>query len=184
MRLVTRMVLTLAAGLGLAAAAAAQEMPPLPKPGPEHELLKMDAGTWDAVVEIKGADGMTMTSKGVETSTMGCGGLCLISQFEAEMMPGMAFQGHGLTTYDTSKKKYVGTWMDSMSTGLSHSESTYDPATRRATGMMEGPDMTGTVTKSKTVVEYPDADHRVMTMYSLVGGKEVETMKITYTRRK
>ena len=25
--------------------------PPMPKPGPEHELFKQDAGTWDATVE-------------------------------------------------------------------------------------------------------------------------------------
>jgi hypothetical protein len=30
----------------------AQEMPPPPKPGPEHEVFKLDEGTWDAAVEM------------------------------------------------------------------------------------------------------------------------------------
>jgi hypothetical protein len=39
-------------------------MPPLPKPGPEHQLLKMEEGTWDATVEvIPGPDAPPMTSK-------------------------------------------------------------------------------------------------------------------------
>ena len=29
-----------------AAKASAETMPPMPKPGPEHELLKNDVGTW------------------------------------------------------------------------------------------------------------------------------------------
>ena len=53
-----------------AAAAAAQEMPPLPKPGPEHEVLKNDAGTWDAKIEMQ-TPGGPMTSTGVETSRVG-----------------------------------------------------------------------------------------------------------------
>ena len=31
---------------GVPCAALAQDMPPMPKPGPEHQLLKEDEGTW------------------------------------------------------------------------------------------------------------------------------------------
>ena len=94
-------------GLTVPALAAAQDgPPPMPKPGPEHALFKMDAGTWDATVEVTMAPGAKPeTSKGVEVNTIGCGGLCLITDFKAEMM-GMAFLGHGTTTWDVVKKKY------------------------------------------------------------------------------
>jgi hypothetical protein len=163
----------------------AQQMPPMPKPGPEHAVLKMDEGTWDAVVEITPAPGAPVQkSKGVEVNTVGCGGLCLITDFKGDMM-GSPFQGHGVATWDPAKKKYVGTWTDSMSTGLAMGESTYDPATKKWTGWMEGPDMTGKVTKSRSVVEWRGATTRVFTMYSAgPDGKEMEGMKITYTRRK
>lgn len=161
-------------------------MPPMPKPGPEHEILKLDAGTWDASVEIVPAPGAPpMTSKGVEVSTIGCGGMCLITDFKGELMPGVAFQGHGVMTWDAAKKKYTGTWTDSMSSGLASSSGTYDPATKKATGSMEGPGMTGEIVKSRTVVEYKGTDSRVMTAFTPgPDGKEMQSLRITYTRRK
>ena len=162
----------------------AQDMPPLPKPGPEHELLKHDEGTWDASVEMLMPGAPPMTSKGVETNTIGCGGLCLITDFKGEMMPGLMFHGHGTTTYDPAKKKYVGSWTDSMSSGLMIAETTYDAAAKRATGWMEGPDQTGKVTKMKAVTEYKDAGTRVFSMYGpSPDGKEAVTMRITYKKR-
>ena len=72
-----------------------------------------------------------------------------------------------------------------MSTGLAISEGTFDPATKKIIGTMSARDMTGAMAKSRTVSESPDADHRVMTMFaSLPDGKEMQTMRISYTRRK
>src|SRR5687767_13529697 len=116
------------------AAVSAQQGPPMPKPGPEHALLKMDVGTWDAVIEMVPGPGAPATkSKGVETNRIGCGGLCLIGDFKADVM-GMPFEGHGVTTWDPAKKKYVGSWTDSMSKGLAIGESTYDPQTKKWEG--------------------------------------------------
>jgi hypothetical protein len=179
----TRATLALAAGaLILSSPAVAQDMP-MPKPGPEHKLFDMDAGTWDATVETFMPGAAPMTSKGTETNTIGCGGLCLISDFKS-LMGGAPFHGHGTSAWDPAKKKYVGTWTDSMSAGISVSEMTYDPATKTATGWQEGPDMTGKVVKSKGVVQYKDANNRVFTMYTTgPDGKEVPSMKISYTKK-
>ena len=157
----------------------------MPKPGPEHDVLKMDVGTWDAVVEFVMAPGAPpMTSKGVEVNTLGCGGMCLISDFKGEAA-GAPFEGHGVMTWDMGKKKYTGSWTDSMSTGLSIMESAYDPAAKKWTGSMEGPDMTGKVMKTRNVVDVKDANNRVMTAYAPgPDGKEMQVLKITYTRRK
>jgi hypothetical protein len=172
--------------LVLAVAARGQE-PQIPKPGPEHQLLKMDEGTWDAVIEFVPAPGAPVTtSKGVETDRMGCGGLCLITEFKGEMMPGMSFEGHGVATWDVAKKKYVGSWTDSMSQGLGLSETTWDPAAKRMSGWMQGPDMTGKPVKMTTVVDYKDAGNTRVFTLSGPGpdGKDAQMMKITYTRRK
>ena len=179
--------LTLLATFAAAPALRAQPPaePPMPKPGPEQELFKQDAGTWDATVESWMAPGAPpMTSKGVETNVVACGGLCLVSDFKADF-GGMPFDGHGTSAYDSIKKKYVGSWTDSMSTGLMIGESTYDPAKKVVTGYMEGPDMTGKVVKSKSVVEYKADGSRVFTMYNRTpDGKEVAGMRITYVKRK
>jgi hypothetical protein len=174
--------LVLAALIAPAVPALAQDMPPVPKPGPEHQLLKDDEGTWAASLEIFAPGAPAMTSQGTEVNRIGCGGLCLISDFSSDMM-GMAFEGHGMTVYDAAKKKYIGSWSDSMSTGLLLGESTYDPASKTVTGWMEGPDMTGKVTKSKSVVEYK-AGGRVMSMYTIgPDGKEALMMRITYAKK-
>jgi len=180
----TLSIVVCCAVLGLAVAATAQDMPPLPKPGPAHAVFKDVAGTWDARVETFMGPGEPAVSTGVEVNKVGCGGLCLISNFEGSFM-GTTFEGHGTDTWDPAKKKYVGSWTDSMSTGLSVSESTYDPATRTMTGWMEGPDMTGNVVKMKSISTLKDADTRVMEMHNVgPDGKEVLGMRITYTRQK
>jgi len=166
--------------LALAVPALAQ-MPPMPQPGPEHELLKKDVGTWDATVEMFMAPGAPPSvSKGTETLTM-MGGFWLLSEFKAEMM-GQPFEGRGTTGYDPGRKKYVGTWVDSMTPGYYTVEGTYDAARKMLTEVMEGPDPSGAVAKTKATTEWTGADGRVFTMYA-PDGKTV-AMRITYKRRK
>jgi hypothetical protein len=177
---------TLLVSVMISTSAAAQGMPQPPTPGPEQQILKMDEGTWDAVVEITpGPGAAAITSKGVETVTVACSGLCLISEFKGDLMPGTTFEGHGMTAYDTNKKKYVGSWTDSMSSGISTSEATYDAGTKKMTAWMEGVDPAGNPSKTKSVSEFTDADHRTMTMFvTAPDGKEMQTLKISYARRK
>ena len=104
--------------LSLSVPALAQ-MPPMPTPGPEHEMLRKDVGTWDATVEMFMAPGAPPeVSKGTETVTM-MGGFWQITEFKSEMM-GQPFEGRGATGYDPAKKKYVGTWVDTMTPGYLH----------------------------------------------------------------
>lgn len=169
---------------GLVVAPTVRAQAPPPQPGPEHKLLQDEAGTWDAVVEMAMPDGTKSTSKGVQVDTVGCGGMCLVTDFKSDMM-GMPFTGHGMTTWDPYKKKYVGSWSDSMSSGLALTEGTYDAAAKSTTSWMEARDMNGNLGKMRSVVEYPDADHKTMTAF-MPGpdGKEMPGMKISYTRRK
>jgi hypothetical protein len=184
MNILKSATITVLLAFGIATMAAGQQPPPMPTPGPEHEVLKREVGTWDAVVELTPGQGAPPTkSTGVEVNTMGCGGLCLITDLKADMM-GVAFEGHGIGTWDAAKKKYVGTWMDSMSTGIAVTEGTYDAAARRFTGSVEGPDATGKVTRSRTVSEWRDEKTRVFTMHVTGSdGKDAEVLRITYTKR-
>jgi hypothetical protein len=163
------------------AAATGEQTPPMPKPGPEHEVLKKSVGTWDATVEMCDPTGAPVsTSKGVETNALSLGGLWLVSDFRGEMM-GQPFQGHGVSGYDPVKKKYVGTWVDSMSVGLATMEGTWDPKTNTMTEWMEGPDPSGKVSKMKAVSEWKDDSTRVFSMYE--EGKDKPSMRITYKKK-
>jgi hypothetical protein len=165
----------------LALAAPALAQPPMPQPGPEHEMLKKDVGTWDATVEMFMEPGAPpSSSKGTETVTM-MGGFWQVSEFKAEMM-GQPFEGRGAAGYDPAKKKYVGTWIDTMTPAYYTMEATYDAATKTMTSTMEGPDPSGQVTKTKATTEWKDPDTRVFTMYGPDG--KSAGMRITYKRRK
>lgn len=167
-----------------ALAVLAQEGPPMPKPGPEHEMLKKDVGVWDATVESFMAPGAPTISAGTETNTF-IGGFWLVSHFKSEMM-GQPFEGLGTTGYDPAKKKYVGTWVDSWTPGLSTVEATYDDGAKTLTGWMAGPGPDGAASKLRETTVWKSPDLRVFTLYGPKGpdGKEPTMLKITYKRRK
>lgn len=175
--------LALVCAAGLAQEKKAGPQPEMPKPGLEHKLLADDVGTWDAVVEMRMAPGAPPeTSKGIEKVSM-LGGFWQVTDFESTMM-GQPFKGHGLAGFDPAKKKYVWTWVDSMSSGLSIGEGTYDAQTKTLTGTMEGPGPDGKPMKLKETIVWKDGG-RVFTMAAPgPDGKDFTMMRIVYTRRK
>jgi hypothetical protein len=158
----------------------------MPKPGPEHRRLARDEGTWDASVAFyPPGGGDPQTSKGVETNTM-LGGLWLLSDFRGEF-GGQPFQGRGQTGYDPKKGKYVGTWVDTMSTRVMTMEGTYDESAGTMTMLSNGEDpATGKPTKEKFVSRYKPDGTRVFTASVKAEGASdfVKMMEITYTKRK
>lgn len=177
--LVVSMVLSAALLCNVAAAQ-------MPGPTAEHELLKEAIGTWDATMKLYQAPGEEPTvTKATETVELGPGGLWVLSKFECEMM-GMPFVGHGVNGYDPVRKKYVGTWVDSMSPSMMISEGEYDPATKTATSFAEGRDpVSGEMIKYKQISRTIDADTRVFEMHRPEkDGTYVKMMEIEYTRKK
>ena len=179
-RTTTRLLMSLA--LSIVPALAAAQMP-MPTPGPEHAVLKEDVGTWDASLEMvmPGAPAMP-PSKGVETNVLSCNGLCLVTDFKGELMGG-PFQGHGVSTWDAAKKKYIGSWSDSMTPGLAVTESTWDPVKKTMNGTMDTPDGSGGSVKLRSTVDYPAGKRVVSIFMPGPDGKEMQTMRITYTKR-
>jgi hypothetical protein len=161
--------------------ALAQESPPVPQPGPEHARLKTLEGTWDAKMIMPGS---TETIPAVATYKSECGGLWLASDFRCDS-PAFKFHGKGLDGYDTAKKKYVGVWVDSMSTGFLTMEGTHDEKTKTSTMIGQGPNEQGKLVKMKNVTKMIDDDHHTFQMY-MIGddGKETLAFTIEYTRRK
>lgn len=163
----------------------AQEMAP-PKPGKEHDLFKQLEGEWDCTSKFFGAPGQEpMVSKAKESARRIAGGLFLVYDVEGEMM-GAKFVGHGTMGYDVHKKKYTGSWVDSMATGVYLVEGTYDDQTKIFTEIMEGADpATGQPMKMKMTHELKDQDSRVLKFFmNGPDGKEVQTGTIEYRRRK
>jgi hypothetical protein len=180
---VKRRVITAGAVLGLflAVAAATQASDPAASTSPQAAHFKKAVGTWDATVNSMG-----QTSKGTETIRVMGDGMWLLSDFESEMA-GAPFQGHGITGYDATQKKYTGVWIDTMSPMPMHMEGTLDASGKvlTMTGDMPDPENAGKTIKATMVETWTDSNSRVFTM-NIPGpnGKPMEMMKIEYKRRK
>ena len=155
-----------------------------PGPTPEHKILQKDVGTWDAIVKVWPQPGAEpMESRGTETNEL-LGGMWIVSKFEGKM-DDMPFSGTGVFGYDPAEKKYVGTWVDSMSPSLSIVKGDYDSATKTmtTTGDMRDP-ASGAVTTTKQISRYLDDDTRVFEMQVPgEGGTYWKMMEIQYKRR-
>lgn len=158
---------------------------PIAKPGPEHEVLKDDVGVWEAEVKtfMPGSD-EPMVSKGQETNRL-LGGLWLVSDFRGEF-GGQAFRGHGINGYDTQKKKYVGTWIDSMTSQMMIMEGTYDASKKTLTtaGEMYDPSTQQNCKVKNVATTNPDGT-RTMAMFmesAAYGDKPFKMMEITYKK--
>ena len=173
---VSRWLVGLAASFVFVPAVLAQAPP---QPGAEHQKLKELEGTWDAVIKM-GPD----ESKGTVSYKMDLGGLWLVSDFQGDF-GGQKFTGKGLDGYDPIRKKYVGLWVDSMSTSPVVSEGTYDKDGKVLTMTGEGPGPDGKPMKYKLTTEHKDKDTMLFTMFGPgPDGKEGPMFTISYKRRK
>ena len=159
-----------------------------PKPTAEHEVLAADEGTWDATITsfLGGPDGEPTVSKGTEVNTLLAGGLWLVSEFEGDI-GGVKFMGRGHFGYDPLRKRYVGTWIDSMSPLLSVLEGRYDAKTRTMTYEGEYIDFGDEARYTQRMVTTIKEDGtRDFTLYMEPDGgdDEVKVMEVKYTKRK
>jgi hypothetical protein len=175
--------MTVAAALVVAAQLTVQAQFTPPKPGPEHKVLDPLVGTWNAKVKMWLEPGKEpTTSDGKMTTKWIMDGLFLEQSVDGKFMD-MPFKGLGVTGYDPTKKKYVGTWIDSMGPGIMIMEGTYDEKTKTLTTFSDEVDPKGKKSKFRSSVQIVSADHYVQEMFSTPeGGKEMKMIEIQYTK--
>jgi len=138
---------------GLMLAAEAQDHKEFPKPGKEQALLKQQfEGDWDAVSKHE-KDGKKEESKGTEGVKSAYGGFWLLFDYKGEHQ-GKTYTGLGTMGYDPMKKKYLLSWIDSMTPFAMWAEGEADSAGKTFTFTSEGfcPDL-GKTTKVRTVMD-------------------------------
>ena len=153
-------------------------------PGKEHERLNSMIGEWDATAKFW-MDPAAPPVEGTGTAKMEwvLGGRHVRQDFKGTFME-MPFEGIGHTGYDNVKKKYVGTWMDTMSTSVMYEEGEYDAASGMTVMHSTFMDPMGREIKNRSTVKVDGADKMVFTMYQTEPGKaEFKSGEITYTRK-
>jgi Protein of unknown function (DUF1579) len=155
------------------------------KPGPAHKALDALVGDWNIDGRCWMApDGAPTENKGSAKVRWILGDRFVQEDFSGEFM-GKPFHGIGVTGYDNMKKKYVGSWVDDMSTGLFISEGATDADGKVFTfhGKMDDP-MTGQKNKPfKFVIRILDPNKHTFEMHDLTLGEKSKTMEMTYTRK-
>ncbi|HEY0591259.1 MAG TPA: DUF1579 domain-containing protein [Thermoanaerobaculia bacterium] len=155
-------------------------------PGDAHKKLAELEGTFEATVRMWDKPGAEPNvSKGTSENRLILGGRWLEQRFKSTFMD-QPFEGVGYTGYDNIKKQYVGTWMDTMSTGVMLSTGQPGKVANSYvfTGTMDDP-MSGKSmpVEEKFVVHGPD--RHVMEMYAPgPDGKMYKNMEIEYLRKK
>ena len=163
----------------------AQEPPQMPPPVKEHEWLKKFLGEWDSDVEVIMAPGQPAIKGKSTESARSIGGFWIVSEGKGEMM-GMPFASVLTLGYDPDKKKYIGTWVDSMASFLWTYTGTVDPTGKILTLETEGPSPTkpGKNAKFREVTEFKSNDHRVFTSSIQQDDGTWHTMLTVHARRK
>ncbi len=162
---------------------AADETPKMPQPQKEHEWLKQLAGDWDLDIQIQEPGKDVTKSKGTEATRL-IGGFWSLGEVKATMMD-MPFSGMMTLGYDTQQKKYVATWIDSMSDYLWKYDGALDESGKILTLQAMGPCpmQGGKMTRFKDVIEITDKDHRTFKSFVDFDGKWVQPLTINYTRK-
>lgn len=156
-------------------------------PGPQHEFLAKSVGTWEGkntMWMFPGAPPMESKSLAVVTAMMD--GRFFRIEHSGEMPGAGPFHGFGLYGYDNVSKKFVGTWVDNMGTGMMTGTGelasdgttlnwnyTYNcPITGKPATMREVETITGPTTKTLE-----------MFMTDPKSGKEFQMLRIEFTKK-
>lgn len=155
------------------------------QPAEEHKQLLKMVGKWNLTIKSwMDPKAPPMESTGTAEGKALLGDRFVQTTVTSSFM-GKPFNGVGINGYDKARKKFVGTWMDSMGTGISQSEGTADAAGKVMTSQMTSSDpLTGKQTKMRIVGRWEGDDKLVEEFHEKKGGKEMKMMEITYTRAK
>jgi Protein of unknown function (DUF1579) len=152
-------------------------------PGTPHKGLAKLEGSWTTKTSAwMEPDKPPMEGTGTCEQKMLLGGRYLQQEYAGEMM-GTSFTGINLIGYDNHTKKYVSTWIDSMSTGIYYFEGTASADGRIITQESRYDDPVRGPTVWRSVTRIVDDNTLKYEMYlTSKGGQQEKMMEMTVTR--
>jgi len=151
-----------------------------------HEFLQKLVGVWETDWEVVMDPTQPPTKfKGTET-VRAIGDRWIVSEIKSDMLGGVPMTGILTLGHDPEKKKFVGTWIDSMSTYLWKYEGALDESGKILTLDTEGPSpmSPGKMAKFRERIELKSKDHRLFTSSLQGENGEWSTFVTVNTRRK
>jgi Protein of unknown function (DUF1579) len=154
-------------------------------PGAPHKRLAGLAGNWITKTRAwMEPDKPPMEGTGTCEQRMLLGGRYLQQEYTGEMM-GSPFTGINVIGYDNHTKKYVSTWIDSMSTGIYYFEGTASAEGKTITQKSRYDDPVRGPMVWRSVTRIVDNNTLKYEMYLTPRrGKEEKMMEMTVTRKR
>jgi hypothetical protein len=142
-------------------------------------VLEADVGTWDADLEIKPTPTAPVVyHKGLATRAF-VGNRWLV--VDVKMYSG--FVGHGVYGWDPFTQKYVGVWVDNVSSSIARATGSHDPLAGTMTYDVEVQHGARTVRYREVFTTVDDHTQIYTHTITLPSGAAHEMMRITYRRR-
>lgn len=145
-------------------ATTALAQPDFPSPEKEHQWLKKFVGEWTTTSKASiGPNQPPMECSGTIESRM-IGEFWIVSEMQSNP-EGDPMRGLQTIGYDPAKKKYVGTWVDSMTNHMWLYEGNLDESGNKLTLEAEGPNFMadGKLTKFRDAYEFKTPDDIIVT---------------------
>lgn len=154
-------------------------------PGAPHKMLASLGGSWTTKTKAwMEADKPPMEGTGTCEQKMLFDGRYLQQEYTGEMM-GSPFTGINLIAYDNHTKKYMSTWIDSMSTGIYYFEGTASANGKTITQECSYDDPVKGPAVWRSVTRIVDEDTLEYEMFlTPKGGKEEKMMEMTVSRKR
>ncbi len=154
-------------------------------PGAPHKALAGLAGSWTTRTRAwMEPDKPPMEGTGTCEQKMLLGGRYLQQEYTGEMM-GSPFTGINVIGYDNHTKKYVSTWIDSMSTGIYYFEGTASANGKVITQKSSYDDPARGPMVWRSVTKIVDSNTLKYEMYITPRrGREEKMMEMTLARRR
>jgi hypothetical protein len=154
-------------------------------PGTEHQKLLEGVGQWNVKCKTFMAPGAPPMESDATDTVVAVGGFWTVSDFKTTLGPMGPFHGMCTMGYDQRAKKYVMTWIDSMSSHLFVMDGGYDKSGKILTLTGMGPSMMSPeLVNWKSVTEMVSKDEMIMKMYVESPHGDMQILENRYTRRK
>lgn len=138
---VALLTLTLTAGAFAAVRPVLFQEPQMPDVTEQHKLVQAGVGEWEGTLTMFMPD-MEPTPMTAKESVTAVGDYWTTSRFEADM-GGMPFFGASTLGYDSDKKQFVGTWIDSTTTYMTVMHGEFNKEKNTLVMHWEGPNWMG-----------------------------------------